>query len=239
MNQGSVQSYVGRQHRGGANSRGKQQILIGPWLHGGTPKSNKIAEMIYPENAKFDTNEHMLRWFDHYLKGEQNGIEKDAPVRYYVMGATDEPGAPGNEWRTAKDWPVATRQTAYYFHEGGKLETSLPTSAKSATNLISDPLHPMLIPGQPFPGARDARKFEEQKEVRTFTTAPLDAPVEWTGLVKTELFVSSTAKDTDFFVRVSDVYPDGRSILIIDYIRRMRYREGFDKEVFMENGKVY
>src|SRR6185295_11389395 len=67
----------------------------------------------------------------------------------------------------------------------------------------------------------------------------LTEPVEWTGKVRAELFVSSSAKDTDFIVRVCDVYPDGRSILILDYIRRARYREGYDREVFMEPGKVY
>ena len=75
----------------------------------------------------------------------------------------------------------------------------------------------MEIPGRSFPGARDARAFERQAEVRTFTTPPLEASVEWTGRVQAELFVSSTARDTDFIVRISDVYPDGRSILIVDY----------------------
>ncbi|MBI3880386.1 MAG: CocE/NonD family hydrolase [Verrucomicrobia bacterium] len=239
MSQGSLASFVGRQHRGGPNSRGQQQLLVGPWLHGGLPKSNKIGEMVYPENAKFDTQEHMMRWFDHFLKGVNNGVEREPTVRYYVMGAVGEPGAPGNEWRTAKDWPVPAQDTAYYFHEGGKLDTAKPVENKSSTSYLSDPRHPMEIPFTSFPGARDARKFEEQKEVRTFTTAPLAAPVEWTGRVRAELYVASTARDTDFFVRVSDVYPDGRSILIADYVRRARYREGFEREVLMQAGKIY
>ena len=75
--------------------------------------------------------------------------------------------------------------------------------------------------------------------MRTFTTDPLTAPVEWTGKVRAELFVSSTAPDADFIVRVTDVYPDGRSILIIDGIRRARFREAWDREVFMKPGEVY
>jgi putative CocE/NonD family hydrolase len=98
--------------------------------------------------------------------------------------------------------------------------------------LLADPKHPAELPGRSFPGAADASAFERQAEVRTFTTEALAEPVEWTGKVRAELYVGSTAKDTDFIVRVSDVYPDGRSILIIDSIRRARYREGFDKEVF-------
>src|SRR5206468_273771 len=103
----------------------------------------------------------------------------------------------------------------------------------------ADPLHPAAIPGRAFPGARDARDFEKQAEVRTFTTDVLTKPVEWTGKVRAELFLSSTARDTDVIVRVSDVYPDGRSILIMDYVRRARYRNGYEKEELLEPGKVY
>jgi putative CocE/NonD family hydrolase len=145
----------------------------------------------------------------------------------------------GNVWRETNDWPVESTATPYYLHDGGKLNTSLPTEADAATTYLADPLKPANIPNaKGFPGAADARKFEEQAEVRTFTTEPLTAPVEWTGLVKAELFVSSTAKDTDFIVRVCDVYPDGRSILLVDYIRRGRYREGYEREIFFEPGKI-
>jgi putative CocE/NonD family hydrolase len=96
----------------------------------------------------------------------------------------------------------------------------------------------MKIPGTAFPGAQDARLFEQQSEVRTFTTPPLEQPVEWLGRVRAELYVSSTARDTDFLVRVSDVYPDGRSILLIDYPRRARYGEGFEKASLLTPGEV-
>jgi putative CocE/NonD family hydrolase len=97
----------------------------------------------------------------------------------------------------------------------------------------------MELPYAAFPGARDARKFETQKEVRTFTTEPLATPVEWTGSVRAELYVASSARDTDFIVRLSDVYPDGRSILIMDYVRRARFREGWDREVLLKPGEIY
>jgi hypothetical protein len=239
MNQGSIASFVGRQHQGGSNSRGKQQLAIGPWLHGRLNKTNKVGDLVYPENATWPEEEHMVKWFDHWLKGKDNGIEKDPAVRYYVMGAVGEKDAPGNVWREATDWTPAAASTPLYLGEGGKLTTGAPTADTGSTSYKSDPLHPMEIPGAAFPGAKDARPFEKQPEVRTFTTEPLAKPVEWTGRVRAELFVSSTAQDTDFIVRVSDVYPDGRSILIVDYPLRARYREGFDKEVLMEPGKVY
>jgi len=95
------------------------------------------------------------------------------------------------------------------------------------------------MPGAAFLGAKDARAFEQQAEVRTFTTAPLSEPVEWTGRVRAELLLSSTARDTDVIVRVSDVYPDGRSMLIIEYPLRARYREGFDREAHLTPGEVH
>lgn len=237
MNQGSVMSFQGRQHHGGPKSKGQQQLILGPWLHGRLNKGNKVAELTFPENAIWPEKEHMARWFDHYLKGKANGIEKDPAVRYYVIGAAQEPGAPGNLWREATDWPPASSKTPYYLHAGGGLDTTQPTAEKSVTHYQSDPLHPMEIPGNGFPGARDARKFEQQAEVRTFTTGILETPTEWTGLVKVVLWFSSTAKDSDVIVRVSDVYPDGRSMLLMDYPRRLRYRDGFDKQVLMKPGE--
>ncbi len=84
---GSVQSFIGRQHRGGPESRGRQQLLLGPWLHGRYKETNRAGELTYPENARFPMESHMLRWFDHYLKGVDNGVEREPTVRYYVMGA--------------------------------------------------------------------------------------------------------------------------------------------------------
>jgi predicted acyl esterase len=239
MNQGSIDSFVGRQHKGGPNSRGKQQLVIGPWLHGRLNKTNKVGDLVYPENASWPEEEHMVKWFDHWLKGKENKVETDVPVRYYVMGAVGEKGAPGNVWQSAGDWPPGAESTLYYFREDGKLSTEAPRATTGSMSYKSDPLHPMEIPGTSFPGAKDARPFEKQSEVQTFTTEPLAKPVEWTGRVRVELHVSSTAKDTDFIVRVSDVYPDGRSILLIDYPIRARYRDGFDREVLMEPGKIY
>jgi len=235
---GSIESWIGREHQGGEHSRGQQQLLIGPWLHGGS-KANVNNEMKFPENAKFDWEKYMIRWFDHYLKGVDNGVEHEPKVRYYVMGATGEPDSGGNVWRSAASWPVPSTQTPYYLHEGGKLSNDSPADESSATTFKADPIHPATIPFRSFPGAKDARDFEKQAEVRTFTTDVLTTPIEWTGKVRAELFVSSTSPDSDFIVRVTDVYPDGRSILIIDYVRRARYRDGYDHEVMMEPGQIY
>lgn len=259
MSVGSIDSYVGRQHQGGKNSQGKQQLLLGPWLHGRFNKTSVVSELAYPDNASFDVEAHIVRWFDYWLKGQQNGVDKDPVVRYYVMGAANanpvavaarnekyapvEPG-PANVWREAKDWPIKSEPQSLYLASGGKLGVDAPMvdrdDISAATTYLADPVVPMQIPStRGFPGAADARVFEKQSDVRTFTTEPLANAVEWTGKVQAELFVSSSAPDSDFIVRICDVYPDGRSILIMDMVRRARYREGYEKEVLMEPGQIY
>lgn len=239
MNQGSIASFIGREHEGGAGSRGRQWLLIGPWLHGRSNKGTKNGELDYPANAAWPVDAHMLRWFDHWLKGVENGVTDDPKVRWYEMGAVGEGDAGGNVWHEAADFPPAAESRPMYLHEGGVLNEEAPTAADSATSFVSDPRHPMQIAAGGFPGAKDARAFEAQAEVRTFTSAVLTGPVTWTGRVHAELHLSSTAVDTDVIVRVSDVYPDGRSILIIDYPQRVRYREGFDREVMMTPGGIH
>lgn len=239
MSVGSIQSYIGRQHHGGETSRGKQKLLLGPWLHGRFKETAKAGELTYPDHAAFPLEAHMVRWFDHYLKGIDNGVDREPTVRYFVMGAVGEPNAPGNEWREAKDWPIAGESKSYYLQPDAGLSLQAAATDEASTTFRADPLHPNEIPGPGFPGAKDARAFESQSEVRTFTTSPLSEPVEWTGLVQTELHFASSARDTDLIVRISDVYADGRSILIVDSILRARYREGFDREVLLTPGEIY
>src|SRR5262249_26874683 len=130
---GSVQSFIGRQHRGGPNSRGKQRLLIGPWLHGGLKGAGTIGDLVYPDVAACALEEHMVRWFDHYLKGIDNGVDRAPAVRYFVMGALGEKEAPGNLWRDASDWPVPARAESYYLQEGRRLTIQVPQTDVSAT----------------------------------------------------------------------------------------------------------
>jgi putative CocE/NonD family hydrolase len=140
-------------------------------------------------------------------------------------------------WREAKDWPPRTERAFLFLQPDGVLGNAAPAAATASTSYASDPRQPMSLPFTGFPGARDARPFEQQSEVRTWTSEPLRAPQEWTGEVTAEVWVSSTAKDTDFILRVSDVYPDGRSILLMDYPQRARYRDGFDKQRLLTPGE--
>jgi len=229
MARGSIDSYIGRHNQGGPGARNRQWLIIGPWLHGGSKNSIKIAEVDLPASSGFDVETHMVRWFDFWLKGKPTGVDKEPKVRYYVMGA--------NQWREAADWPVPSRAASYFLHADGKLATAGAAGGKA--EFLSDPNNPAPSVGRSEPTARDGRAFEAHKDVRVFTSEALTAPVEWTGDVAAEVWVSSSAKDTDVIVRVSDVYPDGRSMLLVQSIRRVSYRNGFEKRELLEPGKPY
>lgn len=95
MNQGSIASFQGRQQQGGPDSRGKQQLIIGPWLHGRLNKGFKTGQLIYPEHAAWPEVDHMLRWFDYWLKGIDTGVQQEPAARWFVMGASANPMHPG------------------------------------------------------------------------------------------------------------------------------------------------
>lgn len=241
----SIRSYLGRQEQGGPRSRGKQQMIIGPWPHG--PKSNKVGDLKFPESVNFQAagpdgmrlqDWHQLRWFDHYLKGFDNGVDREPAVRYFVMGATGEPGAPGNVWRATDQFPPQAETRSFYLHAGGRLDEHPPRNPladveQAATRYVSDPQNPAFMPDLV---SRDLQKYEQDPGVRTFTTEAIAEPVEWTGRVDVELYVASTAPDTDLIVKLCDVYPNGRSIAILNSVLRARHREGFEKEVFLQPG---
>ena len=174
----------------------------------------------------------MIRWFDHYLKGIDNGVEREPVVRYYVMGAVGEGERAHRATSGVKrrDWPVPARETAYYLHgasSGPPARCRQETARGSRPRPSERSAHPAPMPGALSP-AREMLARPRSIRACVPSRPSLTEPVEWTGKVRAELFVSSTAPDTDFIVRVSDVYPDGRSILIIDYIRRARFRDSWD-----------
>jgi len=148
----------------------------------------------------------------------------------------------GNEWRHADDWPIPSTGLACYFHENGGLDTSPPENYESLT-FTYDPIDPVpTLGGQNLNIARgpyDQRPIENRGDVLLFTSDMLTEPIEATGPIKARLYVSSDCPDTDFTIKLSDVYPDGRSMLITDGILRMRNRNGFDHWEFMESGEIY
>lgn len=188
-------------------------------------------------------------WFDHWLKGEENGFLDSLPrVRYYVMGA--------NKWKTSDTWPPKeAKMTSLYLSSGGsanslygdgKLGTS-QSKTDAPDHFTYDPYNPVYSHGGGVcctgnavqGGSFDQQETETRNDILVYTSDPLLEGVEISGSVEMELYVSSDAKDTDFTVKLLDVYPDGSAYNLDETIQRARYREGYDKEVFMEKGKTY
>lgn len=235
--QGNIDNFVGLQSQGAGLAAGNQKLIVGPWGHG------KIEEVVYPKDSVVNSTEEALRWFDYWLKGKDNGIMDEPPVRYYVMGDVASAGAPGNEWRTSLAWPVPSRPTSYYLKNGGALDPAMPAAQESSDAYAYDPKNPVpTIGGANLSikkGPMDQRAIGQRKDVLKFVTPALGSPVEVTGRVTVELWGESDAPDTDWMAKLIDVYPDGTERLVLDSAARARFREGSDREVLMKKGEVY
>ena len=229
--QGTIDEFVGRQNRGAPGSRGTQKLIMGPWHHG--IGKMPVGELTFPDANRPPTAYDASRWFDHYLRDEPNGVEKEPAVAYYVMGDTSKPGAPGNEWRFRDDWPVPAQETALYFTSQKQLSFTAPKANDPPHLFTFDPANPCLTIGgnnlMIERGPMDQRKVEARADAVVFTTQPLEQPIEVTGRLSAKIFVSSSAVDTDLSVRICDVYPDGRSFLIAEGMQRLRYRHSREK----------
>ena len=245
---GTCRNYVGMT-RGGATpeARSGQRLLVGPWHHG--PFGDVSGEFYFGLGAAtVDVDALHLRWFDHWLKGEDNGVREEPPVRIFVMGA--------NQWREEQEWPLArARYLDYYLHSGGKANTDLLNGTLStgspgsepADNYLYDPRDPTptrggaLCCGQAFVagGAYDQKDIEARPDVLVYSTPPLEEDVEVTGPVSLTLYAASSAVDTDFSAKLVDVAPCGCARNLTDSIIRARYRESTDTAALIEPGQVY
>ncbi|MBN1280699.1 MAG: CocE/NonD family hydrolase [Candidatus Thermoplasmatota archaeon] len=240
--QGTIDGFMGYHYLGGPGAQGKSKLIIGPWTHGGAG-STEQGELTYPANC-VDTFSQTWFWemVDEYTMGGSTGFDDLPAVTYYVMGDVDTTSTLWNVWRSAEDWPLPYTQTAWYFHEDDSLQLTPPGTGTPVTYLY-DPDTPVTtkgggnlnLPAGPY----DQRLVENRSDVLLFTSPVLTAPYEATGPITARLFVSSDAPDTDFTVKLSDVYPDGRSMLITDGVLRMRNRNGTDHWELMEPGTVY
>jgi putative CocE/NonD family hydrolase len=220
--------------RGGPRARGNQKLMIGPWTHGAAARGvSLIGDIDFGPAAAIDYDALRKRWFDYHLKGIDDGIMDEPPVRIFVMGE--------NRWRSETEFPLKRAKPRELFLRSGGLLSDGTPGEETPDTYDYDPRKPVpTIGGDLFvepAGARDHRPAE--KLSLTYTTAPLETDTEVTGGPRVELFASSSAVDTDWVVTVSDVHPDGYSQFLRQNILRARYREGDEKPVLMEPGKVY
>jgi hypothetical protein len=233
--QGTIDAFTARQLHGGPQARGRQRLIIGPWPHDGGGGGKPVGELQYPDNARRAPREAPSQeaWLAYWLRGEQNGVLDKPVVCYYLMGACGEPLAPGNVWRTAEAWPPESQAAAWYLHPAEALRRYPPPAGVKPRAFRYDPAHPvptrggcnLTIPAGPM----DQRPVESRPDVLLFTSDPLEHPLEVIGRLTAKVWVASSAPDTDLTVKLTDVYPDGRSMLVADGIRRLRLRNGFEQ----------
>jgi len=244
--QGLLDGFMGYQYEGGSGATGKSKLIVGPWTHAFFGERIQ-GEVIYPENAK-DTfsEEYWYEILDQYILGTSDEFENRPNVVYYVMGDVNDENALGNFWRYTDDWPPSYIEDEWYFHENKVLSLDSPgdysplTYEYNPTNPVPTKGGTNLYPLAPtWAGPFDQRSVENRNDVLLFTSDVLTEPYEATGRIKARLFVSSDCPDTDFTVKLSDVYPNGKSMLICDGILRMRNRNGFDHWDFIEPGEAY
>ena len=244
---GTFENFRNMRKHGGSIEARKSKLLCGPWMHPiGT--STKTGDIDFGGHSLVDIGAEELRWFDYWLKGEDNGIADEPPIRLFIMGS--------NVWRDEHEWPLdRTDWQKWYLHSGGSANTlqgdgtlSPDTpSDEPADTFVYDPAVPVQTlggnnccnPEIVSWGPYDQRPVEMRGDVLCYTSAPLERDVEVTGPIKLTLFAESDARDTDWTGKLIDVRPDGYALNLCDGILRARFRDDPSNPTLLDPGKVY
>lgn len=232
---GTLANFSGlRANAGTERARRNQRLIVGPWTHARpTAATTKIGDVSFGADAGFDSEGLIVRWFQHWMPPAESGAAASdwpgSPVRLFLMGE--------NRWRDEQEWPLRRAQpTRFYLHStrganglagDGRLSQSVPANGAATSDTFTyDPESP--VPTGLF-GAYsrmpvDRREIQQRPDVLVYTSEPLAAPLEVTGPITAVLYISTTAKDTDFTAAISDVQPDGTARALTDGIIRARYR---------------
>ena len=236
---GSVTNFQYLHNDGHSGARGRQRLMMGPVGHG-----RLRGDLQYPQ-SRFAADEEM-KFFDYWLKGIDNGFSDEPPVKYYMMASARRGSASGkNGWKSADNWPPAgSRPVRFYLQDEGKLTTDGPSKSGGSTTYRFDPTDPVPTIGGlnltlPI-GPMDQREVGSRDDVLKFQTDVLQEDIVVAGKIALELWASTDGPDTDFMVKLVDVYPDGYEALVLDTALRTRYRHGrtADDVAMMTPGKA-
>jgi putative CocE/NonD family hydrolase len=245
---GAVENYMGMRKEGGSDAaRSGGRLVIGPYLH--LPWNRKAADVDFGSEADNPIEDLQVAFFDHWLKGKDNGVDKAPPVRVFVMGA--------GRWRDAEDWPIpGTQFTSYYLHSlgeansaggNGRISTHKPTADEPPDHYVYNPADPVpsrgghscCTPDVAPVGPTNQADIEGRADVLVYSTPALDHAVEVTGPVSLTLYASSSAVDTDWTAKLVDVFPDGHAINLNNGIIRARYRDSLEHTSPITPGEIY
>ncbi len=229
------------------HARKWQRLVIGPWGHGWRSDPN-YGDIDFGSEMAIDYRFLHLQWFDYHLKGIANGLDKEAPIRIFVMG--------DNVWRDEQEWPLSrAHSTKFFLHSNGAANTRFgdgtltrqPPDDEPPDRYLYDPRHPVptygghgccgagLTPAGPL----DQRSTQQRQDILVYTTEPLTEDTEVTGSAELRLFFSTDVVDTDFIATLSDVYPDGRVIVITEGAIRTRFRDSLEEPSLLTAGEQY
>lgn len=236
----TIDNYVGSRALGHGVAR-RSHLLVGPWTHGQlvAVPGMMVGEMNFGNRASaamIDLTAIHLRWYDRWLKCIDNGVDSAPPVHLFFTGE--------NRWLDAQDWPPPeATEKRLYFYADRRLDFSSPQSNNSSTSFIYNPEDPVpTLAGNvvlELRGVRDQRPLSTRPDVLTFTGSPINNQLRVAGHVLADIWISSSAPDTDFVVRLIDVYPDGYMQNLCDGIIRARYRNSLNNPEWLQAGEVY
>jgi putative CocE/NonD family hydrolase len=238
--EGATTNFAGLLKARAGTSNAQAHLLIGPWVHGvASTAKTKSGEREFGPSAAIDYDDVVLRWMDHYLRDSANGVEQEKPVRYFAMGE--------NHWREADAWPPAAKVASYYLvsPEAGRfpggLSAEAPNARKAVAAFVSDPAKP-VVNSYSSSGAHDYRALTERNDVLTFDSAALERDTEVTGPIHAEIYLACDCRDTDLWVRLLDVAPDGTAFNLMSPgldVLRASYRDQKKGRQLLTPNRVY
>ncbi len=217
----------------------RTRTIIGPWTHGGQEKT-RAGEREFGASSAIDYDDVILRWMDRYVRGIENGVEREKPVRLFVMGR--------DEWRDEDAWPIARANAKTYYLRSesssarfARLNQTPPDRPGSYNEFVSDPSHPVTDLYTAY-GAHDYRALAGRKDVLVYDTDPLPANTEVTGPIRAEIYVSADVPDLDLWVRLLDVAPDSTPFNLLSPgldVLRASYRNEKPQPELLKPGEIY
>jgi uncharacterized protein len=238
--EGAATNFMGLvKARGGAKGA-HTHLLLGPWVHGvaSTAKA-RSGEREFGPTAAIDYDDVVLGWMDYYVKGVDNGVNREKPVHYFIMGS--------NQWRDADQWPPAAKEMPMFLAppsdnpHSAQLQARPFDSKKSFSEFVSDPADPVTNPYDSS-GAHDYAKLSGRADVLSFDSAVLQEETEVTGSIKARIFVSCNCRDFDLWARLLDVSPEGTAISLMSPgldVERASYRDLSRGRQLLVPGKIY
>ena len=240
-------NFNGLRHNGRSTEAKQSKLIVGPWPHR-VGASTRTGDVDFGADSMADLDDLELRWFDYWLKGIDNGIVDEPPLRLFIMGV--------NRWRDEHEWPLArTSWEKWYLHSGGTANSAMgdgvvstdPPAGGQPDSFAYDPQYPVQTMGGnnccsphivPW-GPHDQRPVEARHDVLCYTSPPLEADLEVTGPIKLVLYAATDGTDTDWTAKLVDVSPSGYAMNLCDGIIRARFRESFSDPTLLERNKVY